>query len=78
MQDLNLAASLKPLINSFVLYPIVLYPVIKNEKNNIDNPKITSNVGFHDGYNNIIIPLMEGGRIIIITDIVLKIMPLFL
>ena len=40
--------------------------------NGIVNPNITSNVEFHNKYNNIIIPLIEQDQIIIITDIIKK------
>ena len=40
--------------------------------NGIVNPNITSNVEFHNRYNNIIIPLIEQDQIIIITDIIKK------
>lgn len=44
----------------------------KVEMNSIVNPNITSNVEFHNKYNNIIIPLIEQDQIIIITDIIKK------
>ena len=39
---------------------------------NIVNPNITSNVGFHNRYSKIIIPLIEWDQIDIITDIIKK------
>ena len=40
--------------------------------NGIVNPNITSNVEFHNRYNNIIIPLIEQDQIIVIADIIKK------
>lgn len=38
----------------------------------IPNPNIISNVGFHNGYNIIIIPLIEQGQIIEVIEIINK------